>query len=62
MAGADPSTGKPEWLEDPRFKTPALRQKHINERLAMTQEVLLTRPAAEWLERLTPRACPARRC
>ena len=25
---------KPEWLEDPRFKTPALRQRHINERLA----------------------------
>ncbi len=44
---------RPEWLDDPRFATPALRQKHINERLAMTQDVLLTRPAAEWLERLT---------
>ena len=37
---------KPEWLLDPRFLTPALRQRHINERLAMTQEVLMTRPAA----------------
>jgi crotonobetainyl-CoA:carnitine CoA-transferase CaiB-like acyl-CoA transferase len=48
----------PEWLDDPRFKTPALRQKHINERLAMIQEVLLTRPAAEWLERLTAEGVP----
>ncbi|HLJ05152.1 MAG TPA: CoA transferase [Acetobacteraceae bacterium] len=49
---------KPEWLEDPRFATPALRQKHINERLSLTQEVLLTRTAAEWLERLTAEAVP----
>ena len=49
---------KPEWLEDPRFTTPALRQKHINERLSLTQEVLLTRTAAEWLERLTAEAVP----
>jgi crotonobetainyl-CoA:carnitine CoA-transferase CaiB-like acyl-CoA transferase len=46
------------WLDDPRFKTPALRQKHINERLAMIQQVLLTRPAAEWLERLTAEGVP----
>ena len=49
---------RPEWLDDPRFKTPALRQKHIDERLAMIQEVLLTRPAAEWLERLTAEGVP----
>ncbi len=49
---------RPDWLEDPRFKTPALRQKHINERLAMTQEVLLTRPGAEWLARLTEHGVP----
>ncbi len=47
-----------EWLDDPRFKTPALRQKHINERLAMIQDVLLTRPAAEWLDRLTAEGVP----
>jgi crotonobetainyl-CoA:carnitine CoA-transferase CaiB-like acyl-CoA transferase len=44
---------RPEWLADPRFATPALRQRHINERLAMTQEVLRTRGAEDWLERLT---------
>jgi crotonobetainyl-CoA:carnitine CoA-transferase CaiB-like acyl-CoA transferase len=49
---------RPEWLDDPRFKTPALRQKHINERLAITQEVLLTRPAAEWLARLEAEGVP----
>jgi crotonobetainyl-CoA:carnitine CoA-transferase CaiB-like acyl-CoA transferase len=49
---------KPEWLDDPRFKTPALRQRHINERLAMTQEILHTRSAEEWLRRLTDAGVP----
>ena len=49
---------KPDWLEDPRFKTPALRGKNINDRLRLTQEVLLTRPAAEWLDRLTAQGVP----
>ena len=34
---------KPEWLEDTRFKTPALRQRHINERLTMTQDAFQAR-------------------
>ena len=49
---------KPEWLDDPRFKTPALRGKHIDDRLRLTQEVLLTRPAEEWLDRLTAEGVP----
>ncbi len=49
---------KPEWLTDPRFLTPALRQRHINERLSLTQEVLLTRSAEEWMERLTREGVP----
>ena len=49
---------KPEWLEDARFKTPALRQRNIDHRLRMTQEVLRTRSAAEWLERLTAAGVP----
>ena len=48
----------PEWLEDPRFLTPALRQANINDRLNMTQDVLMTRPAAEWLARLTEAGVP----
>jgi crotonobetainyl-CoA:carnitine CoA-transferase CaiB-like acyl-CoA transferase len=49
---------KPEWLEDSRFKSPALRQRHINGRLVMTQEALLTRSAEEWLVRLTQHGVP----
>jgi len=49
---------RPEWLEDPRFKTPALRQQNINDRLRMTQDVLLTRSAEEWLDRLTAEGVP----
>ncbi len=49
---------KPEWLDDPRFRTPALRQRHINERLQMIQEVLLTGSAEEWLDRLTRAGVP----
>ncbi len=49
---------KPEWREDERFKTPALRQKHIDVRLQMIQDALLARPAAEWLERLEAEDVP----
>ncbi len=49
---------KPEWLEDLRFKTPALRQRHINERLVMTQAAFLTAPADLWLRRLTEAGVP----
>jgi crotonobetainyl-CoA:carnitine CoA-transferase CaiB-like acyl-CoA transferase len=48
----------PGWIEDERFKTPALRQKNIDARLELTQEALMTRPAAEWLERLTAAGVP----
>jgi len=43
---------RPEWLEDARFKTPALRDQNINARLAAIQEVLRTRTTAEWMARL----------
>lgn len=43
---------RPDLLEDDRFKTTAMRQKHIDARLQLTQEVLRTRPAAVWLELL----------
>ena len=47
-----------EWLEDARFRTPAERDKHVNERLAMTQGVLKTRTTAEWLQRLEANDVP----
>jgi crotonobetainyl-CoA:carnitine CoA-transferase CaiB-like acyl-CoA transferase len=43
---------QPQWLEDERFQTPALRQENIEARLQLTQDVLIGRPSAEWLERL----------
>jgi|RhiMetdeSRZDD1v2_1073273.scaffolds.fasta_scaffold61117_6 crotonobetainyl-CoA:carnitine CoA-transferase CaiB-like acyl-CoA transferase len=50
--------GKPEWLEDPRFSTPALRDQNIDARLQMTQDVLRTRTTEEWLERLEAEQVP----
>src|SRR5262252_1338866 len=41
-----------EWLDDPRFTTPALRESNIDARLQLTQDVLKTRTTEEWLERL----------
>ena len=41
--------GHEDWLADPRFTTPALRDANANSRLELTQEALLARPAAEWL-------------
>ena len=55
LAGA---LDRAEWLEDARFKTPALRQQNVEARLHLTQEVLLTRPSAEWLERIAAANVP----
>jgi len=57
-AGLARSVERPEWLEDERFKTSALRQKNIDVRLQLTQEALMTRPTAVWLERLTAAGVP----
>ena len=43
------TAGREHLLEDERFKTPALRDQHANERLQLIQEAVLERPAAEWL-------------
>ena len=57
-AGLARVVGRPEWLEDERFKTPALRQKNIDARLELTQQALMARPAAEWLDALTAAGVP----
>ena len=49
---------RPEWLEDERFKTPALRDRHANERLELTQSALLTQPAEHWLAVLEAAGVP----
>src|SRR5215831_18211303 len=57
-AGLARVVGRPEWVEDERFKTPALRQKNIDARLQVTREALMARPAADWLEALTAAGVP----
>ena len=52
------AVGHPEWLDDERFKTPAGRDRHANERLEMTQEALLEKTAEEWLEILEAAGVP----
>ncbi len=49
---------RPQWLEDPRFATPALRDNNIDARLQMTQEVLKTRITEDWLGRLEAEGVP----
>lgn len=49
----------PELLDDERFKTPALRDRNVNERLALVQDVLRTRPTAYWLEVFARDGVPA---
>lgn len=48
----------PEWLDDPRFKTPAGRVKYADARLELTAAVLKTRTSAEWLARLDVEQVP----
>ena len=57
-AGLARVVGRPEWLEDERFKTPAQRQQNIDARLRLTQQALKARPTKEWLERLTAAQVP----
>ncbi len=49
---------RPEWLDDARFKTPALRDQNIDARLQMTQDVLKSRTTEEWLARLEAEGVP----
>ncbi len=57
-AGLPHALGHPEWLDDPRFQTPAERVKHADARLELTAEVLKTRTSAEWLARLEAEDVP----
>jgi crotonobetainyl-CoA:carnitine CoA-transferase CaiB-like acyl-CoA transferase len=57
-AGLARAVGHPEWIDDARFKTPALRHRNIDARLELTQQALLTRPTGQWLELLTAAQVP----
>lgn len=49
---------RPEWLDDPRFADPTARERNIDARLALTQQVLQTRTTADWLARLEAENVP----
>ncbi len=57
-AGLTRALERREWLNDPRFATPVARDKNVDERLRLTQEVLRTRSTAEWMERLEAEDVP----
>jgi crotonobetainyl-CoA:carnitine CoA-transferase CaiB-like acyl-CoA transferase len=48
-----------DLLDDPRFATNADRVAHRAELVDLLERTLVTRPAAEWLERLTAAGVPA---
>jgi crotonobetainyl-CoA:carnitine CoA-transferase CaiB-like acyl-CoA transferase len=52
------AVGHLEWLKDPRFATPELRDRNIDARLQLIQDVLKTRTTEEWLERLMAEGVP----
>ncbi len=43
---------KPEWIEDPRFRTPAARSHNAAERLKLVGAILATGHSQDWLDRL----------
>lgn len=52
------ATGHPEWLDDERFKTPALRDLNANARLELTQSALRDNTTEAWLAILDDAGVP----
>ncbi len=44
------AVGRPDWLDDERFATPAARDEHVDARLERVQSALRAKTTAEWLE------------
>jgi crotonobetainyl-CoA:carnitine CoA-transferase CaiB-like acyl-CoA transferase len=51
--------GRPELKTDPRFENRTQRSRHLKDVYAITEEVLCTRPSAEWLTLLGEADIPA---
>jgi crotonobetainyl-CoA:carnitine CoA-transferase CaiB-like acyl-CoA transferase len=43
---------RPEWIDDPRFRTPAARTANAAERLRLVGEILATKRGQDWLDLL----------
>jgi len=50
--------GHPEWIDDPRFATTALRDLNIDDRLELIQSVLIDGTTEEWMARLEEAGVP----
>ncbi len=50
--GLAAAVGQPEWLEDPRFNSVALREINKPARLELTQSALITDSTDSWMRRL----------
>jgi crotonobetainyl-CoA:carnitine CoA-transferase CaiB-like acyl-CoA transferase len=44
--------GRPEWADDPRFRTPSARSANAAERLTLVGAILATGRSQDWLDRL----------
>ena len=44
--------GRPEWIDDPRFKTPSGRSLNAAERIRLVGEILAGGNSLDWLDRL----------
>lgn len=51
--------GRPQWIDDARFAGNAARVQHREALNAMIAEIVATRPASHWLERLDAAGVPA---
>lgn len=49
---------RPQWADDPRFANRAGRLQHVDELMALLQEIFLTRPGDAWIERLEAAGVP----
>ena len=50
--------GRPEWIDDPRFRTPSARSVNAAERLTLVGEILADGHSQDWLDRLDAAEVP----
>lgn len=51
--------GRPEWIDDPRFRSQSARSANAAERIAIIGAVLESRPTEEWLKLLAAHDVPS---
>ena len=53
------ASGNPDWIDDPRFATTALRDLNIDARLELIQSAMITKSTDEWMDILDEAGVPA---